>query len=67
VAAFIWTILGLATCWSVAALFFDVRISWLRLPLAVIYGSGIFAGWIFLRRGWKMAVTGAGFLIVLTW
>jgi Domain of unknown function (DUF4105) len=63
----IWTIFGLATCWSVAALFFDVRISWLRLPLAVIYGSGIFAGWIFLRRGWKMAITSAGFLIVLTW
>ena len=63
----LWFILGLATLWSVAALFFDVRISWLRVPLAVVYALGIVAVWIFLRRPWKMIVTAAGFVVVLLW
>ena len=63
----IWFVLGVATLWAAAALSFDVRISWLRIPLAVVYGMGMLAAWIWVRRPWKMAVTGAGFLIVLTW
>jgi hypothetical protein len=64
---FIWFILGVATLWAAAALGIDVRIPWLRLPLALIYGLGILAVWIWVRRPWKMVVTAAGFLIVLFW
>jgi hypothetical protein len=63
----LWFGLGLATLWATAALYFDVRISWLRLPLAVIYGLGILAVWVFIRRPWKAAATTAGFVIVLGW
>jgi hypothetical protein len=58
---------GAATLWAAAALYFDVRVSWLRLPLAVIYGLGILAVWILVRRPWKMVVTGIGFMVVLSW
>jgi hypothetical protein len=65
--AFVWLILGVATLWAVAALYFDVRISWLRIPLAAIYGLGIVAVWILVRRPWKLVVTAAGFVVVMTW
>jgi hypothetical protein len=65
--ALIWFVLALATLWSAAALFFDVRVAWLRLPLAVVYALGIVAVWIMVRRPWKMAVTAAGFVVVLLW
>ena len=63
----IWVVLGVATLWATAALFFDVRISWLQLPLAVIYALGILAVWVFVRRPWKIIFALAGFLIVLAW
>jgi hypothetical protein len=63
----IWTVLGMATLWAAAALYFDVRILWLRIPLAVVYGLGILAVWILVRRPWKLVVTITGFLIVLAW
>lgn len=65
--AFIWIALGLATTWSVAALYFDVRTTWLQLPLAAIYGLGMLAAWIFVRRPWKLMVTVTGFVVVLGW
>ena len=63
----IWLVLGVATVWAVAALYFDVRISWLRFTLVMIYGLGILVVWIFIRRPWKMIITVAGFVIVLAW
>ena len=63
----IWAVLGLATAWAAAALFFDVRISWLQLPLALIYALGILASWIFIRRPWKTIITFGGFALVLAW
>ena len=63
----VWVVLGLVTIWSVAALYFDVRIGWLQLPLAAVYGLGMLAAWIFVRRPWKMVVTVAGFAVVLLW
>jgi hypothetical protein len=65
--ASIWSVLGLATLWAAAALFFDVRIPWLRLPLAVVYALGMLAVWVWVRRPWKAIVTGAGFAVILTW
>ena len=63
----IWGVLGFATLWATAALGYDVRIAWLRVPIAAIYGLGMLAVWIFIRRPWKMAATAAGFVLVLAW
>ena len=60
-------VLLLLTLWATAALFFDVRVTWLQLPLAVIYGLGMVAAWLRVRRPWKLVVTVAGFLAVLAW
>ena len=63
----LWLVSGLATVWAVAALYFDVRIAWLRVPLAVVYGLGMVAVWARVRRPWKLAVTGMGFGVVVGW
>jgi hypothetical protein len=60
-------LLLLLTLWAVAALYFDVRILWLRLPSAMIYGLGMVAVWTWVRRPWKAGITAAGFAIVLLW
>ncbi len=65
--ALIWGGLGLGTLWATTALYFDVRISWLRLPLAAGYASGILAVWVWVFRPGKAVVTGASFIVVLTW
>jgi hypothetical protein len=57
----------LATFWSAAALYFDVRIGWLQLPLAAFYGFGMLAIRVFVRQPWKMVVTVAGFAVVVAW
>ena len=63
----LWAVLALVTLWSAAALFIDVRISWLRLPLVVAYALGIVAVLIWVRRPWKASVLAGGFLLVLGW
>jgi hypothetical protein len=65
--ALVWGGLGLVTLWATAALYFDVRISWLRLPLAAGYAFGILAVWIWIGRPWKAVVTGTSFVVVLIW
>jgi hypothetical protein len=67
VVTLIWAVLGLVTLWAAAALYFDVRISWLRVPLAAVYGLVMLAVWTWIRRPWKLVVTVAGFLIILAW
>ena len=66
-AAILWAGLGLATLWAVAALGIDVRMGWLRRPLAAVYALGILAVWIFVRRPWKIIFTLGGFVLVLAW
>lgn len=66
-AVFIWGSLGLTTLWAVAALGIDVRMGWLRLPLAAVYALGVLAVWIFVRRPWKIIFTLGGFAAVLAW
>jgi hypothetical protein len=57
-----------ATGWAAAALFFDARVSWLRLPLAGVYALGVLAVWIFIKRRWRaVGVTAGGFALVLGW
>src|SRR5258706_7122247 len=66
------------TLWAAAALYFDVRVSWLRVPMAAAYLLGVGAIWIFLRVSaassrrfpiprWlvKPVMTLGGFLLVL--
>jgi hypothetical protein len=38
---FLWALFGLLMVWTVAALYFDARVSWLRPPLAAIYEVGM--------------------------
>lgn len=45
------------TIWAVTALYFDVRVSWLRLPLAVLYVFLVIALW------WRTKASGKGMLL----
>jgi hypothetical protein len=61
-------LLLLATVWAVAAFHFDVRVSWLRTPLVVVYLVALFAAWILVKGWWrKLGLTAGAFLIVLAW
>ena len=62
-----WCCLGLATVWAVVALYVDVRVPWLRVPLATTYALGLLAVWVRARRPWKGIVTAAAFALVLAW
>ncbi|MGO9585646.1 MAG: DUF4105 domain-containing protein [Limisphaerales bacterium] len=66
-ASWLWVLLALLTLWAVAALWLDVRVLWLRVPLAAIYGLGMLAVWWLVRRPWKAVITAAGFVLVLAW
>jgi Domain of unknown function (DUF4105) len=66
--AFIWLALGLVTLWAVAALYFDVRVSWLRLPLAAVFALGMLALPLLVkRRRLAAAICLGGFALVLAW
>lgn len=61
-------ILLLLTLWAAAALHFDVRIAWLRTPLATAYLLAVLALWIWSRNRWlRRALTAGGFFLVLGW
>jgi hypothetical protein len=56
------------TLWAAAALHFDVRVAWLRTPLAVAYLLGVLAIWFWVKGRWlKTALTAGGFVLVLAW
>ena len=61
-------LLLLLTLWAVAALYFDVRVPWLRLPLAAMYVLGVLAVWVFIKRRWlAVSLTAGGCALVLAW
>jgi Domain of unknown function (DUF4105) len=61
-------LLLLPMLWSVAALYFDVRLPWLRVPLAALYVLGLLAAWVLVKRRWLAAgLTAGGFALVLGW
>jgi Domain of unknown function (DUF4105) len=63
-----WLILALLTLRALAALYVDVRIAALRIPLTLIYALGIFTVLFKLKRSrWAAALCLAGFCIVLAW
>ena len=63
-----WIALALATAWSVAAMLLDVRVVWLRWPLALAYLAALAVAFTRLRPMWRaQAAALAGFLLVLAW
>lgn len=67
-AGLVWFILALLTVWAVAALYFDVRVSWLGTPLAVAYAVAAIAVFARIRsRLVAMGLIAGGFLAVLAW
>lgn len=58
----------LLTLWATAALYFDVRVTWLCLPAATVYFLGVLAIWILVKGKWlKTGLTIGGFALVLGW
>lgn len=56
------------TVWAAAALHFDVRVAWLRTPLAVAYLLGVLVMWFVVKSRWLKAIlTVGGFALVLGW
>jgi len=63
-----WVVLALMTLWAVAALYIDVRIPALRIPLTVFYVVAIMAILVKVTPRLRAAAfCFAGFCIVLTW
>lgn len=61
-------VLLLLTLWAAAALYFDLRVSWLRAPLAAAYVAAVLAAWVRLKGKWlKVGVTVGGVVLVLAW
>jgi len=61
-------ILLLLTLWAAAALYFDARVPWLRIPLAAIYLLAILAVWIRAKGRWlKMGLTAGAAALVMAW
>lgn len=61
-------LLAAVTLWSAAALYFDVRVPWLRIPLAAAYLLIALAIWV-LVPGWfrKTAISLTLFAVTLLW
>ncbi|MGC3960897.1 MAG: DUF4105 domain-containing protein [Verrucomicrobiota bacterium] len=56
------------TLWATAALYFDVRIAWLRGPLAGAYLGVIVTLWVVIKPRWRAALlTSTAFILVLGW
>src|SRR6267378_3007887 len=56
------------TLWAVAALYFDMRVSWLRTPLAVAFATAMLAVWFFVKQRWlAVGLTIGGSALVLAW
>jgi len=66
--AIMWFVFALLTLWAVGALYVDVQIPYLRIPLALIYVAAMITI-LFKLKGsvWAPALCLAGFLGVLVW
>ena len=57
-----------AIAWAVGALYFDLPITWLRAPLALMYGAAMLVALIFVKDRWRASgIVAAGFVVVLGW
>jgi len=65
---FVWFVVLLMTIWAIAALCFDVRIAWLRIPCVIAYVLAVAAVLLFAKRFWFRVLGCIGcFLVVLAW
>src|SRR5215470_7945416 len=64
----VYFVLLLMTTWATAALCFDVRIAWLRLPCVIAYLLAVIAAILIAKRFWYRLLACLGcFLVVLDW
>jgi hypothetical protein len=64
----LWVVLALMTLWAVAALYVDLRVAVLRIPVSAIYVVAMIAILVKVKRPLRAAaLCFAGFCIVLTW
>ena len=62
----VWLVLLLMTVWAVAALSFDVRVAWLRLPCVIAYLLAVVAAVLVAKRFWyRVLACFVCFVIVL--
>lgn len=64
---FLWLALSVMTLWAAAALYVDVRIPGLRLPLAALYTIGVLAVVLLVRWRHAAVAWAVGFVVVLAW
>lgn len=65
---FAWFIVLLFTLWAIAALWFDVRKGWLRIPVLSVFGLSLLAALFFVKGTWvRLAACTACSTIVLLW
>jgi hypothetical protein len=65
---FVWLVVLLMTIWAIAALCFDVRIAWLRIPCVIAYLAAVAAAVLKLKRFWYRVLGCMGcFVVVLAW
>ncbi len=58
----------IATAWAAGALYFDLPIAGLRVPLALIYGLAMLAALLFVKgRPRSLSLVAIGFVVVLAW
>lgn len=63
-----WLVVSLLTLWAIAALWFDVRQSWLRYPAIVVYVLLFLAILLLVKQHWlRLSACSACFLVVLFW
>lgn len=64
----LYVVLVIATLWAAGALYFDLPIAWLRVPLALIYVAAMLAALFFVKGAWRaLRVVAIGFAAVLAW
>jgi Domain of unknown function (DUF4105) len=63
-----WLVGVVATAWAAGAIYYDLPIAGLRLPLALIYAAAGVAALFFIKlRRWALTVAAAGFAVILAW
>jgi hypothetical protein len=64
----LYLLLAVAILWAAGALYFDLPVAGLRVPLALIYGLALFAILFFVRGFWRAtSLVAVGFAVVLAW
>ncbi len=63
-----WLVASLFTVWAFAALYFDVRIEWLRIPAIVVFALALVTPWLIVKgAGARLAACIGCCGIVLIW